>query len=174
MQFLLPSWGSLFSRKPIPDSPSSQFLFTADRRLPLAVAYTADRDSTLRQLLLPFGAAFSRKPIAKTLMQFLLLPIARLAQLSLIQQIATPHPGSYSLAFPALALDTPPGTRDWSIARDCSCPPPIGCQHLSPTDTLRALGGASSERGRKNKQGASRSTTTVRTLGSLLHLPTHM
>ena len=149
MQFLLPSWGSLFSRKQIPDSQSSQFLS-------------------------PFGVAFSRKLIAKTLMQFLLLPIARLAQLSLIQQIATPHPGSYSLAFPALALDTPPGTRDWSIARDCSCPPPIGCRHVLPTDTLRALGRASSERGRRTKQGASRSTTTVRTLDSLLHLPTHM
>ena len=127
----------------------------------------------------------------------LLLPIARLEAQAIPltadrpTDTAVPHtvdrdstPGSYSLAFQALALDTKtdprltkqpvlfaffvagltdrlPGTGDWSISRDCSRPHPIGCRHVSPTDTLRALGGASSERGRKKKKTTSRHTTTV-------------
>ena len=130
----------------------------ADRRLDTSSLSSSRRQTDLMQFLLPFSRSRSQIDTA--------VPYTADCD-STLRQLLPCLPGARS-------LDTPPGTRDYSIARDCSCPPPIGCRHVSPTDTLRALGGASSERGRKRKQGASRYTTTVRTPDSLLHLPIHM
>ena len=183
-----------------PDEPVDDLLVKVDRRLPLAVSHPAQgrldkaavsfysRSQTDTAVPLYSRSRLDTQAVSLAFRGGLLTkadrknPHAVPLTADRPTDTAVPYtadgdstPGSYSLAFPALAfLDTPPGTRDWSIARDCSCPPPIGCLHVSPTDTLRALGGASSERGRKNKQGASRSTTTVQTLDSRLHLPTHM
>ena len=165
-----------------PDEPVKDLLMKVDRRLPSCSSsclfHEADRRQTQPSLTQPvatptrrFSCLFHEADRSSTLRKLLSrFPGARLSRSRLqTHTAASSHPADRRLtaSSPFLAFlgarsyGPPPGTRDWSIARDCSSPRPIGCRHPSPTDTLGALGGEWFRGGKEEEETASRHTTTV-------------
>ena len=94
------------SHKPFPDRQSSQFL----------LQQIADRHSSSSR-------SRSQTDTGRFSLAFLGLALLTKADPRLTMQ---PVP----FAFWGGPYGPPPGTRDWSIARDCSIPPPMGRRHV--------------------------------------------